>query len=929
MHGTYDPFLVLLSLAIAIFASFTALSLAGRIRESSGRARTIWLATSALALGAGVWTMHFVAMLAFSMPGMAIGYDPPLTLVSLALPILFAGIGLVILNRRAVSNGRIAVAGLLVATGVVGMHYLGMAAMRMPGELRYDPFWVAVSIVVAVAASTAAVWLTSRDQTRGHRLAAAGAMGIAIAGMHYAGMQAARFGMAGIPIGVADGTAVAQAYLALAISVATSVLLILALGAAQLERVLRRAALREARIALRLKVADVFRGRDAEAALAEVAALLGAHFKVSRAGIGDLDAAAENFDYRICWTDGSVPALRGRHSASAFGDAIVEALLKGETIAIDDLDASPLGREPLARETASALDTRAILVVPFARAGGCHTIVYLNDTDPRVWEDEAIAFLEEIAERIRLVIERLAVEDQLRELNATLEVRVEERTRELREAEAARRDSDALYRAYFENLPDPLFVISADPTGAFAIEAVNPAYERGFGIDADAVRGQHPEAFLPPDVAEEAGDRYRALLASGEVQRYRETRLLKGDVHQWDTTLVPLRDAGGRVARIVGASRDMTAQMTAEAALRQSQKMEAMGQLTGGVAHDFNNLLTPIMGALDRLDRGTIGDERDRRLVSGALQCAERARTLVQRLLSFARRQPLQPVPVDLGERVRGIGELVARTIGPQIEMSVEIAPDLPPALVDPNQLEMAILNLSVNARDAMPQGGRLRIAVETSTAAPANLPPGRYLCLSVADTGTGMDEATMARAIEPFFSTKGIGQGTGLGLSMAHGLAAQLGGALTLDSAPGRGTTVRLWLPEGQSLPTIVPEVPILIERRSGETVLLVDDDEAVRNLTAQILADLDFTVVKATSAAEALAMIDEGLAPGLLVTDHLMPGLTGTELAHLIKVRLPTTRVLIVSGYAEETGIDPSIARLNKPFVRNDLAAAIAALG
>jgi signal transduction histidine kinase len=249
-----------------------------------------------------------------------------------------------------------------------------------------------------------------------------------------------------------------------------------------------------------------------------------------------------------------------------------------------------------------------------------------------------------------------------------------------------------------------------------------------------------------------------------------------------------------RVAEAVAERED------AQEQLRQSQKLEAMGSLTGGVAHDFNNLLTPILAVLDRLQRQGLGTERERRLIDGAAQSAERAKTLVQRLLAFARRQPLQPGPVDVGRLVTGMVELIASTTGPRIDVRVELAPNLPSARADANQLEMALLNLAVNARDAMPDGGRLTIAATREPVQdrrhPAKLRPGLYVRLSVTDTGTGMDEATRARAIEPFFSTKGVGKGTGLGLSMVHGLAAQLGGGLTITSRPGRGTTVELWLP-------------------------------------------------------------------------------------------------------------------------------------
>jgi len=370
----------------------------------------------------------------------------------------------------------------------------------------------------------------------------------------------------------------------------------------------------------------------------------------------------------------------------------------------------------------------------------------------------------------------------------------------------------------------------------------------------------------------------------------------------------------------------------AEQALRQAQKMEAMGQLTGGVAHDFNNLLTPIVGSLDMLQRKGLGGEREQRLIAGAAQSAERARTLVQRLLAFARRQPLQAVPVDIGRLVADMGDLVSSTTGPQIQVVVDTAEGLPAANADPNQIEMAILNLSVNARDAMPDGGTLRISATAKTIASGHrsgLNPGAYVCLSVADTGVGMDEATLAHAIEPFFSTKGVGQGTGLGLSMVHGLALQLGGALTIQSAPEAGTTVELWLPVSRAVaePFNAAPKPKLQPSAVG-TALLVDDEPLVRMSTAEMLRDLGYGVVESSSAEDALARVDEGLRPTLLVTDHLMTGMSGTDLGLALRARIPGIHVLVVSGYARNEGITPDLARLTKPFRSDELAASLADL-
>lgn len=369
----------------------------------------------------------------------------------------------------------------------------------------------------------------------------------------------------------------------------------------------------------------------------------------------------------------------------------------------------------------------------------------------------------------------------------------------------------------------------------------------------------------------------------------------------------------------------------AQEALRQSQKLEAMGQLTGGVAHDFNNLLMPIIGGLDLLQRRGVFDERAPRIIEGALASAERAKTLVQRLLAFARRQPLQPTAVDIGKLIEGMADLISSTTGPQVRVLTEVADNLPLAWAEANQIEMALLNLSVNARDAMPEGGSLIIsAAEEAVAGPhrAGLRNGRYICLSVIDTGIGMDAATLKRAIEPFFSTKGIGKGTGLGLSMVHGLVAQLGGGMTISSQPGFGTKVEIWLPVAADAAEVAPVQEAAEETITVGTALLIDDDELGRTSTADMLDDLGYTVVEVNSAEAALRMLADGLQPDLIITDHLMPGMTGTKFARKVRSQFAAVPILIISGYAEVEEIGPDLPRLTKPFRRADLAAAIADL-
>ncbi len=384
-----------------------------------------------------------------------------------------------------------------------------------------------------------------------------------------------------------------------------------------------------------------------------------------------------------------------------------------------------------------------------------------------------------------------------------------------------------------------------------------------------------------------------------------------------------------RVAAAVGEREDALQQ------LHEAQKLETLGQLTGGVAHDFNNLLTPIVGSLDLLRRRLPEDPKIERLIDGALQAADRARTLVSRLLAFGRRQVLQPRPTDVDTLLQGMTDLIQRTIGHHISVIMEPAADLPAARVDPNQLELAILNLAINARDAMPGGGTLTITAQPAMLARGNEPglaAGQYIRLSVIDTGTGMDAATLKRAIEPFFTTKGVGKGTGLGLSMIHGLAGQLGGALTLSSTPGVGTHVDLWLPVAEVTEVTAPSPslhPAPMRRSEGAaTILLVDDEELARMSVSAMLADLGYSVVEAGSGAKALQLLEDSVEADAIVTDYLMPGMNGGEFIEEARKLRPGLPALIVTGYATVTGIGADIPLLTKPFRHEELAEKVSAL-
>ncbi len=378
----------------------------------------------------------------------------------------------------------------------------------------------------------------------------------------------------------------------------------------------------------------------------------------------------------------------------------------------------------------------------------------------------------------------------------------------------------------------------------------------------------------------------------------------------------------------------MVAQREAAVAqLHEAHKMEMVGQLTGGIAHDFNNLLTPIMASLE-LIRRRLPDERCTKLADGALQAADRARILVGRLLTFARRQTLKPQPVALSTLIRNMRDLIQRSVGPMIELRIDIPERLPTVFIDPHQLELAVLNLAVNARDAMDESGRLSIAAELSEISSntiTGLRGGQYARLTISDSGCGMDDETLRRCTEPFYSTKGVGKGTGLGLSMVQGLLVQSGGGFAIDSLRGQGTRVSLWLPTTDApVESDKPERDEEVPRAARPThILLVDDEALVRDTTALQLHDLGYEVTEVDSAAAALKLIDEGLRPDALVTDHIMENKTGAQLAQELRQRFPDLPVLIITGYANLTPTQiSSFEVLAKPFRRRDLADRLAQL-
>ncbi|WP_375452678.1 PAS domain-containing protein [uncultured Devosia sp.] len=652
------------------------------------------------------------------------------------------------------------------------------------------------------------------------------------------------------------------------------------------------------------------------------AAVLGRTLGASRVGYSAIDYVSETLRTDRDWTASGVESLAGVMPLRDYG-SFIDDLHRGELVVVNDARTDP--RTAPAAAALESKTTRSFVNAPVLEQARLVAVFFVNDAHPRNWNEGDLGLIREFAERTRNAVARARGEQalqvsemRLRELNETLEAQVAARSAE----------RDRLW-----NLSEDMLA-RADYTGMMS--AVSPAWTRVLGWTESELLTRGYAAFMHPDDEPPTLAAIGHMAQTGQPARF-ENRISTSD-GGWkpiEWTVAPELDGANFIAvgRDLSHAKAREAQLEhAQDALRQSQKMEAMGSLTGGVAHDFNNLLTPIIGSLDMLIRRGIGNERERRLIDGALQSAERAKTLVQRLLAFARRQPLQPTAVDVSRLIEGMVGLLGSTLGPMIEVRVEVSIDLPPASADPNQLEMALLNLAVNARDAMPGGGVLTISAQGESIKgghSSGVKPGQYVRLCVLDTGFGMDEATLRRATEPFFSTKAVGKGTGLGLSMVHGLAAQLGGGLSIQSAPGRGTAIELLLPissssmSGEDQETAFPTA---LEARG--VVLLVDDEELVRMSTADMLVDLGYQVVEASSAEEALSLLQSGLQPSLVVTDHLMPGMSGAQLARELKDKRAHLPVLIVSGYAESGGIDPGVTRLTKPFRNAELAEILSGL-
>jgi PAS domain S-box-containing protein len=546
------------------------------------------------------------------------------------------------------------------------------------------------------------------------------------------------------------------------------------------------------------------------------------------------------------------------------------------------------------------------------RLVGAHT-----DVTEQVEADRALRQSEELYRKLA---------DQLVELNATLAQRVEEKTRE---------------RDRIWNVSQDLLVV-ADRNGVW--RTVNPAWTKTLGWSEAELLNRTSEWLEHPDDGGLTRAEVSDLIQGNLTVRFEGRFRHKDGSYRWlSWTGVPDQDHIYAVARDVTAEKAAAERLKAtEEALRQSQKMEAVGQLTGGIAHDFNNLLTGIVGSLDllqtRLSQGRT--ENVTRYINAAMTSANRAAALTHRLLAFARRQPLIPKSVDANQLVVSLEDLLRRTIGETIDLEIVASGDLWCTLCDPNQLESALLNLAINARDAMPDGGKLTIAtanarLDSVTADTPALEPGDYICIDVTDSGVGMSTEVAARAFDPFFTTKPIGQGTGLGLSMIYGFARQSNGHVTIDSRIGQGTSIKLYLPRhrGDIAAENASAVRAAEHAATGETVLVVEDEPVVRGVILEMLHDQGYRTLEAVDGPSGLRILRTNQRIDLVVTDVGLPGMNGRQLADQAREIRPGLKILFMTGYAESVAISdgflqPGMEMITKPFELDNLSRLICAM-
>ncbi|GAA4346463.1 hypothetical protein GCM10023165_31070 [Variovorax defluvii] len=673
------------------------------------------------------------------------------------------------------------------------------------------------------------------------------------------------------------------------------------------------------RLAL-IELGDRIRDLDDPSEIAYVASeMLGRLLKVDRAGYGLVNKVAETITIERDWCAPGVASLAGQLNFRDYG-SYIEDLRRGVTVAFADAREDPRTRANA--QALEAISARAVVNMPLTERRGLVALLYLNHGSLRPWSEDELAYVREVGERVRTAIARREAQIELQAFAESLARQVEERTRER----------------------DRIWALSEDLLGVASakghFESVNPAWESVLGWTPQELCTTPFHQFVHPEDVDATELQMRRLSEGRRVRGFENRcRTRDGDYRWLSWIAVPDNGLFYTVARDITQQKERSAELeSAREQLRQSQKLEAVGQLTGGLAHDFNNLLAAISGSLELMRRrGFEGRAAEMdRYVGVAQGAVKRASSLTHRLLAFSRRQTLEPKPLNPNRLVGDMEELIRRTMGPQVSLEVVSAVGVWNVHADPSQLESALLNLCINARDAMPEGGRLTIEtanrwIDARTAAGRDLAPGQYVSLSVSDTGVGMSSDVAARAFDPFYTTKPIGMGTGLGLSMVYGFAKQSGGQVRIYSEPGQGTTVSIYLP--RDLRDAEPEERRMLSPPSprahqGDTVLVVDDEAALRMLIVEVMQGLGYTTLEAGDGIEALRLLQSDERIDLLVSDVGLPGgMNGRQVADAARMARPGLKVLFITGYAENAvlgngHLEPGMHVLSKPFELQVLA-------
>ena len=681
------------------------------------------------------------------------------------------------------------------------------------------------------------------------------------------------------------------------------------------------------------------------------------------------------------WTASpDLPSLSGHaRPLDRLGPTLLARLNAGQTVAVEDIAALPGANEAIVAGW-TAVGLRGFITVPLIRGDRLRAILFVHSSTPRAWTPSEVELAEAVAERTWDAVERAKAEAALREETRTLET-----LNDIGAALAAELDLERLvqmltdagvaltgarFGSYFHNVMDEtgerlhLYTLSGADRADFeamgrprATAIFGPTFRNEGVVRADDIltdprygrsephRGM-PAGHLPvrsylavPVVSRSGAVLGGLIFGHPDPGRFtdRHERLMTGVAAQAAVAIDNARlfQAEQRLNETLEQRvRERTLELEdAHEALRQSQKMEAVGQLTGGIAHDFNNMLAVVIGSLDLLGRRVgIDDPRAKRYLDAAADGARRAALLTQRLLAFSRQQPLRPEPVDANALVAGMSDLLRHSLGPDIRLETELSPGLWRTHADPNQLENAILNLAVNARDAMPDGGRLSIATSNADRDERGQ-PGEYVLIRVADTGTGMPETVVAKAFDPFFTTKEVGKGTGLGLSQVYGFVKQTGGHIGIRSKPGEGTAIEIRLPRYHGATATedaaADEGQLALGRRE-EVVLVVEDEPTVRQFSTDALGELGYRVLEADGAAAALRLLDAHPEIALMFTDVVMPEVNGAKLAEEARRRRPSLRILFTTGYTRDAVLhdgvlDPGVQLLGKPYGVEELAAKV----